>query len=69
MDDILTVQEVADYLKISKTTVWRWCNEKKIAASKVGHGWRIQRAEVERILAEGLEAPRNDDGQENQEGS
>jgi excisionase family DNA binding protein len=57
MDDILTVQEVADYLKISKTTIWRWCKEKKLGASKLGHSWRIHRAEVERVLAEGLDEP------------
>jgi len=25
-DEIMTVQEVADYLRISRTTAWRWCN-------------------------------------------
>jgi len=50
MDEILTVQEVADYLKLSRTTVWRWCNEGKLRAFKVGRGWRIRRAEVERLM-------------------
>lgn len=55
MDQILTVQEVADYLKVSRTTVWRWCNDGKLAAVKIGHSWRIQRAEVEKVLVEGLD--------------
>lgn len=50
MDEILTVQEVADYLKVSRTTVWRWCNEGKLSAFKVGRGWRIHRLEVEKII-------------------
>ncbi len=55
MDEILTVQEVADYLKVSRTTVWRWCNEGKLPAIKIGGGWRIQRSEMEKVLTEGLD--------------
>jgi len=54
MDEILTVREVAEYLKLSRTTVWRWCNEGKIQAFKVGRGWRIHRSEVERIVGRNL---------------
>jgi excisionase family DNA binding protein len=49
MDEILTVREVAEYLKLSRTTIWRWCNEGKLQAFKVGRGWRIHRSELERI--------------------
>jgi len=50
MDEILTVREVADYLKLSRTTVWRWCNRGRLPAFKVGRGWRIHREEVEKIV-------------------
>jgi len=43
-----------DYLRLSRTTVWRWCNEGKLPAFKAGRGWRIQRSEVEKILAQNL---------------
>jgi len=46
MDEILTVREVAEYLKLSRTTIWRWCNEGKLQAFKVGRGWRIHRSEL-----------------------
>ena len=49
VDEILTVREVAEYLKLSRTTVWRWCNEGKLPAFKVGRGWRIHRSAIERI--------------------
>jgi len=49
MDEILTVREVAEYLKLSRTTIWRWRNEGKLQAFKVGRGWRIRRSELERI--------------------
>lgn len=50
MDEILTVREVATYLKVSRGTVWRWCNEGRLLAFKAGHGWRIPRAAVEKIM-------------------
>lgn len=50
MDEILTVQEVADYLKISRSTVWRWCNEGKLTAFKVGRSWRIHRTVLEKMV-------------------
>ena len=51
MDEILTVREVAEYLKLSRTTIWRWCNEGKLQAFKVGCGWRIHRSEIGHNLA------------------
>jgi excisionase family DNA binding protein len=59
MDEILTVREVAKYLKLSRTTVWRWCNEGKLHAFKVGRGWRIHRSEVEEIVGQSLGAMKN----------
>ncbi len=55
MDEILTVQEVAQYLKLSRPTVWRWCQEGKLSAFKVGRGWRIHRSEMEKIVNQGNE--------------
>jgi len=52
MDEILTVREVAEYFKLSRTTVWRWCNDGKLPAFKVGRGWRIHRSEVEKITGQ-----------------
>jgi len=54
MDEILTVREVAEYLKLGRTTIWRWCNEGKLQAFKVGRGWRIHRSEVEKIVGQNL---------------
>ncbi len=52
MNEILTVKEVASYLRFSRTTVWRWCNEGKLPAIKVGRNWRVRRSDVEKILNE-----------------
>lgn len=54
MDEILTVPEVAKYLKVSRTTVWRWCNDGELSAFKVGKSWRIHRSELEKIVGKKL---------------
>jgi PTS system nitrogen regulatory IIA component len=66
MDEILTVEEMAQYLKVSRSTVWRWCNEGKVAAFKVGRGWRMHRSELEKIVGhviEEIEITPNGNGQ------
>lgn len=45
-NDLLTVKEVAIYLRVSRVTVWRWCQQGLIPASRVGHHWRIRRANL-----------------------
>lgn len=52
MDEILTVQEVANYLKMSRSTIWRWCNKGTLPAFKVGRSWRIRRIIVERLTVQ-----------------
>jgi len=48
--DILTIQEVAIYLKVAERTVYRLAAAKKIPAFKVGGSWRFSRAEIERWI-------------------
>ncbi len=43
---LLTVQEVADYLRVSRVTVWRWCKHGVIPAFRIGRTWRINRADL-----------------------
>ena len=45
-NEVLTVKEVANYLRVSRVTVWRWCQQGVIPASQVGRGWRIRRGDV-----------------------
>lgn len=63
MDEILTVGEVAEYLKLSRTTIWRWCSEGKLQAFKVGRGWRIHRSEIEKIVGRNLGAMEDNQGE------
>jgi excisionase family DNA binding protein len=45
-NELLTVREVAAYLRISRVTAWRWCQEGIIPAFRIGRSWRIHRDEL-----------------------
>ena len=46
-DRWLSVQEIAHYLGISKETVYRWLDSKKIPAHKIGKQWKFKTNEVD----------------------
>lgn len=46
--DILTLEEVAEYLRVSERTVYDWANKGEIPCGKLGTTWRFKRSEVER---------------------
>jgi excisionase family DNA binding protein len=45
--DILTITEVAAYLKVAERTLYRLAAAKKIPAFKVGGTWRFSRADID----------------------
>jgi excisionase family DNA binding protein len=42
----MTISEVAEYLRVSETTVRRMCERKELLAVKFGSQWRIRRKDV-----------------------
>lgn len=48
---LLTADETADYLKVSKATIWQWCRSGRLPAVKIGRQWRIRRKDLEEMLA------------------
>jgi excisionase family DNA binding protein len=55
MDKLLTVQEAADNLRVSRSTIWRWCRDGTLSSAfKVGRNWRIRQSEVEKIMGQSL---------------
>lgn len=52
---LASCQEVADALGVSPYSVGRWCREGLLKAVKLRKEWRIPRAELERVLAQGLQ--------------
>ncbi|MCP1121293.1 methylation-associated defense system helix-turn-helix domain-containing protein MAD1 [Robbsia andropogonis] len=50
-DEILTLDEVAAYLKAGKRTVYRLAQKGAIPAFKLGGTWRFRRSELDRWIA------------------
>ncbi len=53
-DDILTIEEVAKYLRVSDRTVYDWAQKGEIPAGKIGTVWRFKKSEIERWVNERL---------------
>lgn len=47
-DELLSVEEMTRILKVSKSTIQRWCRERKLPAAKIGKSYRIRREDLER---------------------
>lgn len=45
--EILTIKQVADFLKVTERTIYRLAAAKKIPAFKVGGTWRFSRADID----------------------
>lgn len=46
-DEIMTVKELAEYLKIAEKTAYRFVAEGKIPGFKVGSAWRFRQKEID----------------------
>lgn len=53
-DDILTIEEVANYLRVSERTVYDWAQKGEIPSGKIGTVWRFKRSEIESWVNERL---------------
>lgn len=47
MTDIMTLEEVASYLRLSERTVLDWAQKGDLPGGKIGTSWRFKRAEIE----------------------
>src|SRR5579872_2827205 len=52
-ENILTIREVADLLKINEKTVYRLAADAKIPGFKIGGSWRFDRATIAKWIEEG----------------
>jgi excisionase family DNA binding protein len=51
-NDILTLEEVASYLRLTPQTIYKWAQEKRIPAVKLGKEWRFRKSIIDRWLDE-----------------
>ncbi len=51
-NEIMTIEEVATYLRLKPQTIYKWAQEKRIPAAKLGKEWRFRRSLIELWLDE-----------------
>jgi excisionase family DNA binding protein len=49
---ILTINEIAEYLKVHPMTVYKYVKEGKIPAFKIGKSWRIQKDSIQKWMGD-----------------
>ncbi len=63
-NQVLTAKEVADWLRIPKSTIYKLCSEGRIPAKKIGRHWRFDRVTLEEWLVEQeIDAAREEEAQ------
>ncbi len=50
--DVLTIGELAIYLKIPKSTLYKLVREGKIPSQKIGRHWRFRKGAIDHWLSE-----------------
>lgn len=48
--ELLTVEEVANILRLNVRTIWRMLKDGRLQGIRLGGGWRIPKEELEKIL-------------------
>lgn len=50
-DAILTIKDVAEYLKVNERTIYRLAASGELPGFKVGNSWRFKQSELEQYIA------------------
>jgi excisionase family DNA binding protein len=51
-EELFTIEEVADRLKLSRQTIWRFTKDKKIDTVKIGKSVRYTAAHIAQLIGE-----------------
>ncbi len=60
LPEILTIEEVAEYLRVSERTVYDWAQKGEIPAGKLGSSWRFKRTDIQRWAEEKIGVDKRD---------
>ncbi|MCD6231458.1 helix-turn-helix domain-containing protein [Candidatus Aerophobetes bacterium] len=52
-NEIMTVEQLAKYLNVGVTTIYKLANEGKIPGTKVGNQWRFRKEKIDEWLDKG----------------
>lgn len=53
-DDILTIEDVAKYVRVSERTVYDWAQKGMIPSGKLGNVWRFRKSDIENWVRDNL---------------
>ena len=53
MDKWLTLEQIAEYLQMSTSSIYKMAQKGKIPAYKVGRQWRFKKEEIDKWIEEG----------------
>jgi excisionase family DNA binding protein len=65
---ILTVREVAEYLRLSEAKVYRLANERQLPAIRIGKSWRFRKDLLDEWLSQCTESRIRAEGRGSQAG-
>jgi len=51
-EKLLTIKDIAKYLKLNEATVYLWAQEGKLPAIKIGRFWRFKKEDIDKWLEE-----------------
>ncbi|OGX14902.1 MAG: hypothetical protein A2166_03395 [Omnitrophica WOR_2 bacterium RBG_13_41_10] len=63
MPRLIDIDELADYLRLKKQTIYNWLHQGKISGMKVGGVWRFDRRDVDAWLKSRRRLIKTGDGQ------
>ncbi len=49
-NDITTIDDVARYFKLKPQTIYKWAQEDKIPAVKIGKEWRFKKSVIDKWM-------------------
>lgn len=59
---VMTIEELAEYLKVSKSSLYKLAQQGRVPGQKVGKHWRFSKGAVDRWLEKNEETDTNTDG-------
>lgn len=59
-DEMLTIEEVATYLKLKPQTIYKWAQTGRITGAKFGKEWRFRRSTIEEWIDDQIRSQSKD---------
>jgi excisionase family DNA binding protein len=56
-DDVMTIDELAAYLKLSKSSLYQFARAGKVPGVKIGQQWRFQKSAIDEWMRTGTMPP------------